>query len=103
MKEKLTWYLKQLLPFSYETFYRQDDKLYFERWRMWFGFCFSKERVKVQRCQCGKLPERRTLGDDKVTITSLSCPCIGIVVVSGDDAMQVVKGWNHKVHWRNIL
>ena len=39
--DKIIWYVKQLLPFSYWTIYEKDAKRYFCIWKMWFGRCFD--------------------------------------------------------------
>lgn len=44
----MTWYLKQLLPLSYATSYRDaSGRARFVTWRMWFGRCFDVVDVEV--------------------------------------------------------
>ena len=48
MKDKLVWYLKQLLPLKYYSEYKLNGVPYTCRWRMWFGRCFQiDERLVV--------------------------------------------------------
>jgi len=39
--ERLKWYLKQLLPFTYVTTFTENDQRRLCVWRMWLGRCFS--------------------------------------------------------------
>lgn len=42
------WRLKQLLPFTYRTHYKDSDgKRHFAVWNMWFGRCFNAEDVVI--------------------------------------------------------
>ena len=44
----LTWYLRQLLPLIYRTYYGDEDgNIHFAVWRMWFGRCFAIDDVVV--------------------------------------------------------
>lgn len=49
----LTWYLKQLLPFKYESTYRTTDEngecvRMHSTWRMWFGKSFNINHEVVE-------------------------------------------------------
>lgn len=37
----MKWYLKQLLPLTYMSEYKQNDKRRLCIWKMWMGRCFS--------------------------------------------------------------
>lgn len=40
------WYLRQLLPLAYRTYYATEDgSIHFATWRMWFGRCFAIDDV----------------------------------------------------------
>ncbi len=43
----MLWYLKQLLPLRYETEYTEGGYRYREKWRMWFGRCFARNRTRI--------------------------------------------------------
>lgn len=44
----MMWYIKQLLPFSYWTRYRDEQgQVHFGVWRMWLGRCFDITDVVV--------------------------------------------------------
>ena len=43
----LSWYFRQLLPLKYEATYTEGGNRYRERWRMWFGRCFARRRVRI--------------------------------------------------------
>jgi hypothetical protein len=46
MLSRLCWYLWQLLPLTYRTYYGDEDGLiHFSVWRMWFGRCFAIDDV----------------------------------------------------------
>ena len=54
LRQRWTWYLKQLLPLTYRTTYGEDGRKHFVVWRMWFGRCFDVEDVLVaERQNCG--------------------------------------------------
>lgn len=38
---KITWYLKQILPLTYVSTYRQNGNRKLSIWKMWFGKCFK--------------------------------------------------------------
>ena len=38
---KLIWYLKQLLPLKYQTFYGENGQKHFTTWNMFLGRCFN--------------------------------------------------------------
>lgn len=39
---RITWYLKQLFPFTYRSQYAtQSGEKHFAVWNMWFGKCFN--------------------------------------------------------------
>ncbi len=44
---KLFWYLKQLIPLTYRSKYRQKDKVYFVVWKMWLGRCFDRDEYQI--------------------------------------------------------
>ena len=44
---RLIWYLRQLLPLHYRTRYREDGRLHYAVWRMWFGRVFAYDDVIV--------------------------------------------------------
>lgn len=37
----MLWHLKQLLPLTYRTHYRDAEGRHFVVWKMWFGRCFA--------------------------------------------------------------
>lgn len=41
------WYLKQLLPLTYRSFYRDANGPRFAVWRMWFGRVFDLDDVRT--------------------------------------------------------
>lgn len=42
------WRLKQLLPLTYRSRYRDArDRCHFAVWRMWFGRCFGVDDVVI--------------------------------------------------------
>lgn len=43
----MLWYLKQLFPCIYRTYYEQAGKKHFCVWRMWLGRCFAITDVIV--------------------------------------------------------
>lgn len=46
---KLHWCLKQLIPLTYRSHYRDSIKRrHFCVWRMWFGRCFQIEDVIIE-------------------------------------------------------
>ena len=48
MLSKIKWYLKQLLPLYYTTFYNDsNNQKHFTVWQMWFGKTFNVTDVKV--------------------------------------------------------
>lgn len=44
-RQKLRWYLRQLLPLTYRTHYTETDRglRHFAVWRMWFGHVFDHD------------------------------------------------------------
>ena len=49
MKKKLNWYIRQLLPLTYRSHYRDSDNQYhFSVWNMWFGKVFNHEDYVIQ-------------------------------------------------------
>lgn len=46
-KSDIIWYLKQLLPLTYRSRYKEGDKNYFHVWNMWFGKCFNQDKVEI--------------------------------------------------------
>jgi hypothetical protein len=47
MKNKIEWHLKQLLPLTYRTTYKENGKEYFSVWKMWFGRCYDVEKYEI--------------------------------------------------------
>jgi len=42
LRDRVLWYLKQLLPLTYRTNYTDEDGSYhYTVWNMWFGRCFN--------------------------------------------------------------
>lgn len=41
--QKLTWYVKQLLPLTYRSHYRDKNGKHFAVWNMWLGKVFNYE------------------------------------------------------------
>ena len=48
MLNRIEWYLRQLLPLCYKTFYGQNGEKHFTTWRMWLGRCFDITDVVVR-------------------------------------------------------
>jgi hypothetical protein len=46
--ERIKWYVKQTIPLTYRTTYRENGVKHFTVWRMWFGRCFAVDDVIVQ-------------------------------------------------------
>ena len=44
---KIKWILKQLIPLTYWTKYKEGDEQYFEIWSMWFGKCYNSVRFEI--------------------------------------------------------
>lgn len=45
---KLTWHLRQLLPLTYRTRYRDaGGRSWFCVWRMWLGRCYAVEHLAL--------------------------------------------------------
>jgi hypothetical protein len=49
MRDKIIWYLKQLFPFTYRTFYAADGVTHYCVWNMWMGRCFHVDDLEVTR------------------------------------------------------
>jgi hypothetical protein len=48
MMSKLGWYVRQLFPLTYRTFYLDaQGLLHFAVWKMWFGRCYRVTDVFV--------------------------------------------------------
>lgn len=46
--QQARWYMRQLLPLSYHSWFKEDDgKTYFTTWRMWFGRVFAMTKVEI--------------------------------------------------------
>ena len=45
----ILWYLKQLLPLTYRTTYKENGKDIFCVWNMWFGVCFNIESYEIKK------------------------------------------------------
>lgn len=44
----LAWYVKQLLPLTYRSNYRDEKgNQYFEVWKMWFGKVYDAEAYDI--------------------------------------------------------
>jgi len=43
----MKWFLKQLLPLTYRSKYKENNKNMFCVWNMWFGKCFNIEKYEV--------------------------------------------------------
>lgn len=43
----MIWYLKQLLPLTYRTWYRENGVQHFCVWNMWMGRCYNIDDVVV--------------------------------------------------------
>jgi len=43
----MKWYLRQLIPVTYRTRCRVDNRPYFIVWKMWLGRCFKVEGYEV--------------------------------------------------------
>lgn len=41
------WYLKQLLPLTYRSKYKEGEKDRFTVWNMWFGKCYNVESYEI--------------------------------------------------------
>jgi hypothetical protein len=41
MKQRLIWYIKQLLPLKYDTVFRENEVKKLCIWHMWLGRCFN--------------------------------------------------------------
>lgn len=48
LKERALWYMKQLLPLTYRTFYGDVNDRHFVVWNMWLGRCFNITDVIIQ-------------------------------------------------------
>lgn len=47
-KERLVWYVKQLVPLTYRTHYGdQDGVRHFCVWKMWLGRCYAIDDVVI--------------------------------------------------------
>lgn len=46
-KQRLIWYLRQLLPLHYRTTYVEDGQRHFAVWQMWMGRCYNVDDVIV--------------------------------------------------------
>lgn len=43
----MKWYIKQLLPFTYVSKYRENGKQYVSVWKMWFGRCYRHRKFEI--------------------------------------------------------
>lgn len=49
MKNKIIWYIKQLLPLTYRTEYKTEDgQRWYTVWNMWFGKSFNQDLIKLE-------------------------------------------------------
>jgi hypothetical protein len=48
MRSRFVWMLKQVLPLTYWTRYRDETGERFVVWRMWLGRCFAIEDVAIR-------------------------------------------------------
>ena len=46
------WYLRQLFPLTYRSYFESEGKKTFCVWRMWFGKVFAMEEYEVTRLIC---------------------------------------------------
>ncbi len=46
-RNRITWYMRQLLPLTYRTTYIEGGVKHYTVWRMWFGRCFDIDDVTV--------------------------------------------------------
>lgn len=44
---KITWYLKQLLPLTYRTRYKENGKQMFTVWKMWLGKSYNIDKFVI--------------------------------------------------------
>ena len=44
---RLIWMIKQLLPLTYRSKYKEKDKSYFTVWKMWLGKCYDIDKVEI--------------------------------------------------------
>ncbi len=49
MKNKIIWYLKQLLPLTYWSTYSESGKRKFTIWKMWFGRCYQIRTFNIEQ------------------------------------------------------
>jgi len=42
------WMIKQVLPLTYRSHYKEGSKQMFSVWKMWFGRVFDHEKFKVR-------------------------------------------------------
>lgn len=47
--DKLKWYLKQLLPLKYDSYYKVEGKKYLSIWRMWLGRSFNHRAFEINK------------------------------------------------------
>lgn len=47
IKNRIEWYLRQLLPLQYRTTYHEGNQKVLTIWRMWFGRSFNIENYKL--------------------------------------------------------
>jgi len=45
---KMVWYLKQLLPLTYRSKYKEKGVKYFCVWSMWFGKSYNIDTFEVK-------------------------------------------------------
>ena len=51
MKRNLCWYLRQLFPLRYVSYFHvKSGDLIRSTWRMWFGRVYDTQTVKVDEC-----------------------------------------------------
>ncbi len=49
MFERIKWYVKQILPLTYRTKYRDENRaLHYCVWNMWLGHSYNKDDVVVK-------------------------------------------------------
>lgn len=49
MKNKIIWYLKQLLPLTYWSFYTENNIKVMSIWKMWLGKVYNHRKWIVKK------------------------------------------------------
>ena len=48
-KNRLVWYMRQLFPIRYKTYFIQNNIHYYTEWRMWFGKYFNVKKREITK------------------------------------------------------